>query len=458
MAFANGEKSQCGEFQEPSPIGIETESKAKLKEQKKSILEKLATQEIQLQAMLTELEQTRTQAQVAEQQLADFTASTANAQKAADIFQFDEATTRKRLIDTLLTEADWQVDTNGKSTDQVGQEVEVGHQPTTTGKGRIDYVLWDDNGKPLAVIEAKKAAENSEKGRTQARLYADGLEKESGQRPVIFYTNGFDIWIWDDKQNYTPRKIFGFYSKDSLQYLVYQRKSRQALNTLTPKPEIAGRLYQIETIKRVTERFSKQYRKGLIVQATGTGKTRVAISLTELLIRAGWVKRVLFLCDRRELRKQAKGAFNDFLNEPLVTVGASTANDRQKRIYLATYPAMSKVFQSFDVGFFDLIIADESHRSIYNVYGDIFRYFDCLQVGLTATPVEFVTRNTFQLFECENQLPTAYFAFERAVDEGYLVPFKVQTYTTDFLRRGIKYGQLTEEQRQEADGLRPPGL
>jgi type I restriction enzyme R subunit len=171
-----------------------------------------------------------------------------------------------------------------------------------------------------------------------------------------------------------------------------------------------------------------------------------------LLIRAGWVKRVLFLCDRRELRKQAKDAFNDFLNEPLITVGASTAKDRQKRIYLATYPAMAKVFQSFDVGFFDLIIADESHRSIYNVYGDLFRYFDCLQVGLTATPVEFVTRNTFQLFECENQAPTAYYPFDRAVDEKYLVPFEVQTYTTDFLRRGIKYDQLTDEQRAEIEG------
>ena len=219
-------------------------------------------------------------------------------------------------------------------------------------------------------------------------------------------------------------------------------------------------MYQVEAIKRMTERFTNQYRKGLIVQATGTGKTRVAIALTELLIRAGWVKRVLFLCDRRELRKQAKDTFNDFLNEPLIIVGASTAKDRQKRIYLATYPAMAKVFQSFDVGFFDLIIADESHRSIYNVYGDLFRYFDCLQVGLTATPVEFVTRNTFQLFECENQAPTAYYPFDRAVDEKYLVPFEVQTYTTDFLRRGIKYDQLTDEQRAEIeeDGEDPQTL
>jgi len=453
VAFSGGEASQCGQYQEPKVENQDSDSKAKLKEQKKAILEKLAAQEALLQALLAELEQSRTQAQNAEQKLADIAESTAKGQQVADVFKFDEATTRKRLIDRQITDAGWHVGDNGVNTEQVGQEIEVNHQPTNSEKGRIDYVLWDDNGKPLAVIEAKKASENAEKGRTQARLYADGLEKDHGQRPVIFYTNGFDIWIWDDQQGYPPRKIFGFYSKDSLQYLVYQRRAKQALNSLSPKAEIAGRLYQIETIKRVTERFTNQYRKGLIVQATGTGKTRVAIALTELLIRAGWVKRVLFLCDRRELRKQAKDAFNDYLNEPLVTVGASTAKDRQKRIYLATYPAMAKVFQTFDVGFFDLVIADESHRSIYNVYGDIFRYFDCLQVGLTATPVEFVTRNTFQLFECENQAPTAYYSFERAVEEHYLVPFEVQTYTTDFLRRGIKYQQLTDEQRQELEDL-----
>lgn len=453
VAFAGGEASLCGQYQEPKADNQDSDSKAKLKEQKKAILEKLAAQEAQLQALFAELEQSRTQAQNAEQKLASIAESAAKGQQVADVFKFDEASTRKRLIDRQITDAGWHVGNNGANTEQVGQEIEVNHQPTNSEKGRIDYVLWDDNGKPLAIIEAKKASENAEKGRTQARIYADGLEKDHGQRPVIFYTNGFDIWIWDDQQGYPPRKIFGFYSKDSLQYLVYQRRAKQALNSLSPNAEIAGRLYQIETIKRVTERFSNQYRKGLIVQATGTGKTRVAIALTELLIRAGWVKRVLFLCDRRELRKQAKDAFNDYLNEPLVTVGASTAKDRQKRIYLATYPAMAKVFQTFDVGFFDLVIADESHRSIYNVYGDIFRYFDCLQVGLTATPVEFVTRNTFQLFECENQAPTAYYSFERAVEEHYLVPFEVQTYTTDFLRRGIKYQQLTEDQRQELEDL-----
>jgi type I restriction enzyme R subunit len=184
----------------------------------------------------------------------------------------------------------------------------------------------------------------------------------------------------------------------------------------------------------------------------------VAVSLTELLNRARWVKRILFLCDRRELRKQAKNVFGEFLADaPLAIVGTKTASDRHQRVYLATYPAMRQVFQTFDVGFFDLIIADESHRSIYNTYGDLFQYFDCLQIGLTATPVEFVSRNTYRMFDCEDQSPTAYYSLEQAVKEGYLVPFEVYTHTTQFLRGGIKYQDLNEEQRKqlEDDGENP---
>jgi type I restriction enzyme, R subunit len=379
-------------------------------------------------------------------------------QRVANELNFDEATTRRHLIDAQLSDAGWKIGANGANTSEVTQEEAIHHQPLPSGVGYADYVLWSDDGRPLAVIEAKKTAVNAELGRKQAELYADGLEKKHGQRPVIFYTNGFDIWIWDDKQGYPPRKIFGLYSKDSLQYLLFQRQQKLDLATLAPKPEIAGRLYQLEAIRRITERLSDKHRKALIVQATGTGKTRVAIALTELLSRARWAKRILFLCDRRELRKQAKNVFTEFLpSEPLIIVGARTALDRDQRIYLATYPAMKQVFQSFDVGFFDLIIADESHRSIYNVYGDIFRYFDALQVGLTATPLEFVGRSTYRLFDCAHQQPTAYYSLERAVEEHYLVPFEVYTHTTKFLRQGIKYAELSEEQRRqlEEDGEDP---
>ena len=448
MTYGGGKAEECSAFQEPS----EEDTKAKLKKEKKAALEKLATQEAQLQELLQQVDGLRAQAKAAEKTEAELRAIKAAGKAAVDTLHFDEATTRKRLIDKQLLSAGWKVDPHGGNTAEVSLEVEVSHQPTASGTGYADYVLWDDNGKPLAVIEAKKTSVNVEQGRTQARLYADGLEKKHGQRPVIFYTNGFDITIWDDVQGYPPRHLFGFYSKDSLQYLVRQRQTKQSLDKVKPKKEIIGeRLYQIQAIQAVCERFSAKHRKTLIVQATGTGKTRVAIALTDVLVRANWGIRVLFLCDRLELRKQAKKTFTDFMNEPLTLVTAKTAQDRNKRIYLATYPAMMKIFQTFDTGFFDLIIADESHRSIYNRYSDLFKWFDCLQVGLTATPVDKINRNTFRLFDCQDKNPTAYYSLEQAIEEHYLVPYEVYSHTTGFLREGIRFNQLTEAQREELE-------
>ena len=289
----------------------------------------------------------------------------------------------------------------------------------------------------------------------QAKYYADGLEKEHGIRPIIFYTNGYEIFIWNDAKTEPPRQLFGFYSRDSLEYEHFQAREREEkLGELHPKEHIVDRLYQIEAIKRVSEKFDQRRRKALLIQATGTGKTRVAIGLCELMIRAKWAKRILFLCDRRELRKQAGNAFDEFLkDEPRVLVSNRTSEDRNKRIYLATYPAMMKCFQNFDVGFFDLIIADESHRSIYNRYRDLFRYFDAYQVGLTATPVKFVFRNTYKLFECENEDPTFNYTYEEAINHTprYLCPFKVAKHTTKFLRKGIKFKDLTKEQQEELE-------
>lgn len=369
-------------------------------------------------------------------------------QGVADSLQWNEAKTRALMIDTMLVQADWDVGNK----DQVGIEVEVDFPANPSGRGYVDYVLWGDDGQPLAVVEAKRtSAEGKQKGREQARLYADALENMGYQRPVIFYTNGYETFVWDDKQYNTYRQVYGFYTKDSLDYLIYQRTYRaKSLEQHNPELKIADRPYQIEAIKTVAAHFQNQRREALIIQATGTGKTRVAIALAELLQRTGWAKRALFLCDRKELRTQADEAFKQNLpSEPRCVIGETNKIDQNARIFIATYPGMMNRFTQLDVGFFDIIIADESHRSIYNRYRDIFDYFDALKVGLTATPVKFVSRNTFKMFGCESTDPTFEFGLDAAINNEppYLVNFKVKDVTTEFLRDGIHYNDLTNEQK-----------
>jgi type I restriction enzyme, R subunit len=434
------------------------ESKRAIKREKKAALQKLAAQELQMQQLLRELEQTRLAAETAEKTLEEQKQILAKANHSVAVLQFDEASTRQLLIDQMLVQAGWNVGPGLESTSEVGKEVEVTCPHNATGVGKADYVLWNDDGKPLAVIEAKRTAKDASDGRAQAKLYADGLEAQHGQRPVIFYTNGYDIFVWDDAKAHIPRRIYGYYSKDSLQYCLWQTAERQPLTEIGPQQSIIDRQYQIEAVKRVCERFQDGRRKALIVQATGTGKTRVAIALCELMIRARWAKRILFLCDRRELRKQANNVFaaewaKGINGEPRVYVTASTADDRQQSIYLATYPAMSKCYQRFDVGFFDLVIADESHRSIYNRYREIFLYFDAYQVGLTATPRNVITHDTYRMFECEDNDPTAHFSYQDAIDHvpPYLTHFRVTSHTTKFLREGIHYADMSPEQRQQLE-------
>lgn len=410
----------------------------------RALREKVAAQEAELQILLEKLEAARNEIQksVAPNEEVKLELA-ARGQRASEVLQFSEEQTRKQLIDLMIAAARWDL----RSTDDVRQEV-----PLKNGEV-VDYVLYSGN-LPIAVIEAKKTSRSAESGRTQAKLYADQLQLETGHRPVVFYTNGFETYIWNDAANETPRRVFGFYSKDSLEYLVFQRSHRANLLEAQPDAGIAGRMYQLEAIKRVSETFDRGKRKALLVQATGTGKTRVAVSISELLTRTNWAKRILFLCDRRELRKQADDVFKDFLPAaPRTIVTSRTAGDRDKRVYLATYPAMMQIFETFDVGFFDLIIADESHRSIYNRYRDLFLYFDAFQIGLTATPVDSINKNTYELFECEDEDPTAHFGFEEAINSvpPYLVPFEVFDDTTDFLRRGIKYEQLNEEQKERLE-------
>ena len=465
LTFARKQVESVPVYQAPTSDSVGL-SKGRLQREKKAVLQQLAAQEAQMQKLLDDLALARKEAHAAQATADELHARLQSAQRYASVLDFNEAKTRRHLIDSLLVGAGWDVGADGQSTQEVGQEIEVQHQPTPSSIGAADYVLRDDNDRPLAVVEAKKTAVDPEVGRTQAKCYADGLEQDHGQRPVIFYTNGFDIWMWDDAAGYTPRKLYGFYSKDSLRKLIYQRGKRaeKPLTAIVPSKEIAGRLYQTEAVRRVLDRFQNRYRKGLLVQATGTGKTRVAISISEALIRAGWANRILFLCDRRELRKQAHNAFKRFLpNEPRVYVTSQTYRDREHRIYLATYPAMMKCFETFDVGFFDLIIADESHRSIYNRYRDLLRYFDAHQVGLTATPrCDLISHNTYELFNCPINDPTAFYSYQEAINATprVLSPFEVETFTTPFLREGIKYSQMTPEQRRqiEEDEVEPAAI
>lgn len=432
------------------------DSKKQLQREKKAVLEKLAAAESQMEQLLADLDAARAKATKAESTAAQLKAALEAGQNAVDALHLTEAATRKRLIDTMLVDAGWDVGAGGVSTNSVGQEVEVLHQPTDSGVGYADYVLWGDGGttQPLAVVEAKKTCKDPAQGRTQAKLYADGLEKMTGHRPIIFYTNGFETWIWNDAAGEPPRKVYGYYAKESLAYRIWQRSNRKPATQIAPKAAIAGRMYQIQGIKQVVERFAFKHGAALIVQATGTGKTRVAVSLSDALINANWAKRILFLCDRRELRKQASNAFKEFLpSDPRTFVTSDTYKDRDSRIYLATYPAMMKCFETFDPGFFDLIIFDESHRSIYNRYRDLVMYFDGLKVGLTATPVDLISRNTYQLFGCEDRDPTALYTYQEAISHTppYLVPFRVEVHTTPFMELGIKYSQMSPEQREELE-------
>jgi type I restriction enzyme, R subunit len=458
LGVDGGQRAQLPVYREPVAAKGSDGADPVLQKEKKAALDRLAAQEAQLQKLLADLDARNQALAVAEQAAAAsreaLEAILAAGQKAANTLQLDELATRRRIVDDDLLAAGWNVGANGVSTEQVGQEVKVKGMPTASGDGVADYVLWGDDGKPLAVIEAKRALKSAREGQTQAALYADCLEKKHGQRPVVFFTNGYDVHLWDDAQKYPPRKIHGYYSKDSLEYLIFQRAGKAPLATVAPALSIADRLYQIEAVKRVCERFGDRHRKALLVQATGTGKTRVAASLCDVLMRASWAKRILFLCDRRELLRQADRVFKEHLpGEPRVTVKRETAKDRDKRIYLATYPAMAECFRSFDVGFFDLVIADESHRSIYNKHRELFLYFDALQVGLTATPVKFVERNTYRLFGCEDKVPTSAFGFDEAIASKppYLVPFRVVTHTTRFLREGVKYSQMSDAQRAQLE-------
>ena len=365
---------------------------------------------------------------------------------------WNESTTRRLIIDLALQRAGWPLD------QEHDREYEVTGMPNPSGVGYADYVLWGDDGKPLAVVEAKRTTVDPTKGRQQAKLYADCLEAMHGQRPIIFYTNGYETYLWDD-QIYAPRAVAGFHKKDELASLLHRRVHREPLDVARVKNAIVERYYQKRAIGSIGEQFSQARRKTLLVMATGSGKTRVAVALVDLLQRAGWVKRVLFLADRLSLVNQAVGAFKAHLPESS-PVNLVTEKDKTGRVYVCTYPTMIGLINEttgtearFGVGHFDLVIIDEAHRSVYQKYGAIFRYFDSLLVGLTATPRDQVDRNTYELFDLEPGVPTDVYELATAVADGFLVPPKVQQVDLRFPRDGIDYDLLSEEEQAQWESL-----
>lgn len=385
-----------------------------------------------------------------------------SAEKVTDAHDYNEEETRTYLIDVLLHEAGWKLE------HKRDREYPVSGMPISqanpNGNGFVDYVLWGDDGTALAVVEAKRTHRRAEDGQQQAKLYADCLEKKCGVRPVIFYTNGYDTHLWDD-HFYPPRQVQGFYTKAELELMVKRRTDRKPFfengmpnSNLVINNEITNRHYQKSAITKLLQDFELEHeRKGLFVMATGTGKTRTVISLVDLLVKNDWVKNVLFLADRNALLTQAKKNFVKLLPRVSCSIldSGQSKNNIDSRLYFSTYPTMKNLLdrgsdeRPFGVGHFDLIIVDEAHRSVYSKYRQIFEYFDGFLVGLTATPKDEVEKDTYGIFELQKGMPTYAYEDDKAYDQGYLVPPTKISVATKFLREGVKYKDLSDEEQEE---------
>ena len=367
-----------------------------------------------------------------------------------------EYRTRKVYIDKELRDSGWI-----ENKDWIN-EYELQGMPNASGIGYADYVLFGDDGRPLAVVEAKRTTKGVSIGRHQAQLYADLLEKRFRRRPVIFLTNGFETHILDDR-NYQERRVGGIYCKRDLEKLFNLAANRSPrISDAVINDSITNRYYQKSAIKAVCSAFEEKYRKTLIVMATGSGKTRTVISLVDVLLRKGWVKNVLFLADRTSLVSQAYEAFVELLPSLSSTNLCNTKNDVHARCVFSTYQTMINLIdtvreeddsRTFSNGHFDLMIVDEAHRSIYNKYQAIFDYFDCLLVGLTATPKDDIEKNTYEVFNLESGNPTYNYGLAEAVNAGYLVDFRSVEVQTKFMQRGVTYIELPLDEREEYENM-----
>jgi len=421
----------------------DNEKEKKTRDELKDLYDRLGAKDRKLEEIIKENEELRR----------------ANAAKRVDnkknrefkVDEISEFKTRKMYIDLEMELNGWVI---GKD---CLEEVEVEGMPNQAGLGYVDYVLFGDNGKPLAVIEAKKTSVNPRIGQIQAQRYADCLEKQYKVRPVIFYTNGFEYYLWDDA-SYPERLVSGIYTKEELEWLHFKRENKSSLKDPVINDDITNRHYQKMAITAVCDTLEKGNRKALLVMATGSGKTRTAISTVDVLIKRGWIKNILFLADRTALVKQAKKNFKALLPELSLCNLLDSKDNPESRMVFSTYPTMMNAIDDiknkrseklFTNGHFDLIIIDESHRSIYKKYQDIFNYFDAILLGLTATPKNDLDKNTYSIFELENNVPTYAYELGEAIDDGYLVPYHTIETKMKFLEEGIHYDDLTDEEKEQ---------
>ncbi len=411
----------------------------------KALYEELKSKDVKLEAIRKENEEL--QKNMSELRHANIKNRTFN------IDTISEALTRKKYIDIALKEAGWVIGRN------CSEEEPVTGMPNAAGTGYVDYVLWGKDNLPLAVVEAKRASVDPIVGSQQAKLYADCLQNKYIQRPLIFTTNGFEISYLNDFCNQPSRDVSGFFTQDELQLEVDRRKQRVPLNIIEINDAITNRPYQKEAVTAVCDAIMHNHRKMLVVQATGSGKTRVSISIVDVLRKHNYVKNVLFLADRTTLVKQAKKNYSNLLPDLSCCNLLDNKDDpEQARMIFSTYPTMLNAIDEkknklgetlFTPGHFDLIICDEVHRSIYKKYQEIFNYFDAILVGLTATPKDEIDKNTYGIFELERGVPTFAYELDKAVEEGYLVNYSTLEYRTKLMENGIHYDELSEEDKEE---------
>lgn len=414
-------------------------------EELRILYEKLSSKDKKLAQVLEENEELRKQMADARKQH--------NKTREFHVDVISEAETRKRYIDVELQEAGWVIGRN------CTVEEPVTGMPNATGTGYVDYVLWGKDNLPLAVVEAKKASKDTIVGSQQAKLYADCLQNKYNQRPLIFTTNGFETYYTNDVCGYPRREVSGFFTQEELQLEVDRRKSRISLDRIDISDDITNRPYQKEAVTAVCDAIMKKHRKMLIVQATGSGKTRVSISIVDVLRRHNYVKNILFLADRTVLVKQAKNNYTNLLEDLSCCNLCDSKDDPESaRMIFSTYPTMMNAIDEkknkygerlFSPGHFDLIICDEVHRSIYKKYQEIFEYFDGMLLGMTATPKNEIDKNTYGVFDLERGVPTFAYELEKAVEEGYLVNYSTLEYKTKIMEDGIHYHDLSDEEKEE---------